>query len=1071
MAVHVNRHITDNQYISAIGIVHDKTGTPFLLAETFNPTVIANLENPPPALLIALPDSVDKAYHIGRQVATSYQLEGNIKNSARNKGNLKINELAKYLGIDSESASKNEIYGNQQVNTNSVEQRALFVSGMNENFVTTILGKPAEGEEIGTPNQALEKINGLIASGRQGHFFKMRGFIASGPSTDQNVFDGYTVDFPDPEDPTKTYPRQVITGTAIALEPVFSPRQAIGHAENKIKTQNEAINRGFGVVMEDGIDITHAEKVVFATQRVMMSDTTLVSAEDIHSPNVEFETNEALASQIDVKKTTFARTHLSGYASVSSDVVVKNEVPLALSKIPTVTDHDPKLRQQGIHQFHRELGKAISEYHSMHENREHAKDLLGLNTGLVLDVWSKSPEDASKDGVKNGYKTRQGFGMYVDLQDKSVGARTADGRTQSIMDQLNDIVNLRDKATLDYLGERQERKGGKPPTFNYRTSTHKKLANHLNDLIKAETGAIKIALDDYVNKISEGEKNLPENMQIVEILDGLKSDDPEDNNNAALNINKFAKDHPLIAEKILDEAKLEATTKYDIQRTANAMLDIEKKYAANTGLRSIFLAGREGDVGPIILNPDDPKFGKIHPPEWFHKGKSGMSNSYFEKELLPKKQLTTRVVDNENFLDKVTVINLPRAASVYGELIKDMADIRLDEAQTPELQKNRILTHPTFQIATVKRWSANDTAGFEKWYNSKERKEDKTNDSAQVMRYNDYLTQIQPSLVGKASSSLAKMQQTKTQYEKAGLSGSAYKYGTVESLGTAASSRLGEVVERRDKEGKVVKEFDARLLSRTERIYASNFGQSYTSPIAAYKPHLLAKDGASMSPIDPNVGSFQTLEGTYPPAIGKTIRINFNPKSQHLIKGIDRTDYISYPVAQPLNPLNDLGDFNKHLEKSSASFRKMVELQTPGLEQLGNLGVSAYIPIAHLSNIQYSFFQMQKDKNDISNSTMPARSHDYGIERDGVSSVGYTDYYKNTKDAQYDAKKVENRALKPSDDQLAIAERMENASFDFSVPMLDIETGKTTNVPDNTVQTKGREVKQPAYNDGPELGM
>lgn len=68
-------------------------------------------------------------------------------------------------------------------------------------------------------------------------------------------------------------------------------------------------------------------------------------------------------------------------------------------------------------------------------------------------------------------------------------------------------------------------------------------------------------------------------------------------------------------------------------------------------------------------------------------------------------------------------------------------------------------------------------------------------------------------------------------------------------------------------------------------------------------------------------------------------------------------------------------------------------------------------------------------------------------------------------------KKVENRALKPSDDQLAIAERMENASFDFSVPMLDIETGKITNVPDNTVQTKGREVKQPAYNDGPELGM
>lgn len=1026
MAVHVNRHLADNQYIAAIGVVYNKTGHPFLLAETFNPTMLVDPKNQPPALLIALPKNLKQAYDVGLEVAKSERLEENVKRNARNKGVKKTDELARYMGIDTETLSKKEIYGAQQVDMNKAVNRASFFEYKNKEFVAKVMNLGLNDDFPQTQWDALRHIEEFISSGRQGHFFKINGFVASSHDPEsQNVFDGYPVDFPDPNDPSKTFSRQVVTGTALGLEPIFSPRSATYLMEKQLADREKAAALGFTFETENNYKITAAEKVVFATQRTLLEQTELMHTKDVHGANPNYETDHELAGQIPAKTTAFQRMAKDGFASIASKVSVKNEVPLALSHIAPVADPDEKIRAQAIVDFKNELGKAITEYHQMHSDKTHAKDLLGMNTGLVLDVWSKTPSDESQDGVKNGYKTRQGFGMYVDLQDKSKGERTADNRTQSIMDQLKDVIHLRDQATINYLGERTESKTGRPPKFNYKGSLHHNLTHHLNDLVKAETEALKHAIDNYLVGLSVNESNSPEIAELTNISDGLNNN--EGKYGASIQLTKFVKDHPLTAEKVLSKANLAPATKYEIQRTTNAITDIEKKYAASTGLRSLLLADRETDTGPIVLNPNDAKFGQIETPEWFHRGDHGMSDSYYNNILLPTKQITTKFLDQESYLDSVTLLHLPKAGSVYGELMKDMASLRDGNLQTPELQKNRILTHPTFQVATVKRWASHDNDGFNKWYNSNERDEKLAGSVDRLKRYNDHLSQIQPASVG--SGSIVKGKDTLDEH---GFHGTAYIHANPVSLGTIAT-RHKKDIQQYEKEGKLKYSLDSNVMTREERSFASNFGKSYTTPIAAYKPHLITKDGQSMKPISPSVGSFQILEGTYPPALGKTIGMNFDPSSAGVIKGHDRTDYTSHPYAQALNPMNDLSEFNAQLERSSASFRKMVEMNSPGLQHLGELGLQAFAPIAHEGNIQFSFLQMQRDKNNVDNTV--ARERDYD------RSPGYNNRNSGiqVETSQYERDAIAD-SVAPTDDQRRIAEQMSSVTLEFSMPTLDIDS-------------------------------
>lgn len=1029
MAVHVNRNLADNQSIAAIGIIHNEHNEPFLLAESLNPMLLTNEDNQPPLLLIALPESEKKAGEVAQEMAKNYQYTANITKVSKNKGVKKTDGLAHFRDNAASSLSSNEVYAARQLsnasqldNNKNSSYEAIFAS-KTQDMVKSVLGD--EYIDTSTPADALNKISNLTASGRKGHIFRAQGLVlTSHDANAQNVFDGYTVELPNPDNPSKPLARQVVTATALALKPIFSPRSAIRQIENEVD------NIG---ALHSEYDTSEKERMVFATKRVMMGDTHLMSAQEAQLRDLDWSKDSKAAADIEKKSTGLAKAPNKGYVAISSNVAVKNEVPLALSHIPSVADPDSELRTTGIRQFHTELGKAISEYHQAHLNTPtHHKDLMGLNTGLVLDVWSKTPTEAGKDGVKNGYKTRQGFGMYVDLPDKTSSRNTtAEARTQSITDQLTDIVHLRDQATLDYLGERKESAGGRPPTFDYSQSKHSKLTEHFRNLIKSEIGALRVSVGHYVESLDGRQLQSPENQLLKNINEKPEAEAFE----VGEQMLQILRANPTIAKRILNSANLEQATQIDIQRTTNALTDIEKKYAANTGLRAIFLAEREENTGPIVLNPNDEKFGSIQAPEWFHKGPTGMRDKYFEK-LLPTKQLTTHYMDHDNHLDKVTVTNLPRASSVYGEIMKDMASLRHNDLQTPELQKQRILTHPTFQIATVKRWNDLDSAPFNEWYNGSEMnaevayQADKSSDN-KLMRYAGYLEQVQP--IARTSGKNARNSE-KQILEDAGLTAMAASFGNKLSMGnvlTEVEHRLGTKLES---------QISASVFNRNEKLYTSSFGYATTNPIAAYKPHLIGNKGGSLIiPLDNSPGSFQNLEGIYPPAFAPGIHVEMNPGASFAYRNIDRTDYRSEPKLISLNPLNDLEHINAALSHTSRAIDKMFETKSPALPQLAMLSKEAKSPLAHVENLQYAFFTMQKDKNDVSNAITPESVRTQRQDQDQDLSRSHKSMMQAKIEQSYEAS-----GIAPTQQQIQEAYAIAEQNISIDMPAFDAENEQNT---------------------------
>lgn len=965
MAVHANRHLTDSQYITPVGVIQDQYGIPYLLAETLNIQHQQDADKRPPMLMIALPESTKQAWDLGYEMSISQNTTQKLRDKANVENQKKTEVLNSFKENIIKDFTSNELYGIAQYSQSEAKNLAEIFENTNKGLVANTFGGGAVKEGKLGPQDVILSIGNEISNGQAGHVYKLIGFIPTSHDAEQNVFDGYQIDMPDPKDPAKTIKRDVVVGSAMGMTQQITPQQAINQIFEHDK--NDPSFR----MQFNGTYTAHTDNsVVMASKRVILEDINLVEAKEVRQNQFE-NTNPAYANVPVRGKNILDTVIKDGYRSMETNMAVKNEITLATSEIPTVTDPDPTKRTNGIRTFHSELGRAIEEYTTMRKEQDGRSY---KNSGLVLDVWSKAPSDDTKNGARNGYKNRQGFGMYVDLQDQSTlkeygGDRDAPGL--DIIRQLSDIVHLRDKATIDYLGPHKEHvmKEGKPPVFDYNQSTHSKLRNHFNKLIRSEINAVVASAHDYVLKTPPHERETVEFKQIERIADRNSGVSEKDKAGMVQDLLRIS---PTMGEKVLSSARIDQSIRKDITRTANAIVDIEKKYAANTGLRAIFLAERDSaDKGPITLNPDNKKLGVIPTPEWFHTSRGGLTEAYFRDTLLPTRQLTINMINPHTGMEeKKTLINLPRANSIYGEMMKDMAAIRDDNAQEPDAQMKRILTNPTFQINTVTRTTDPNSARFNDWYNGrkKDSMDGKTLEEQQTItqQFNKLLEQVQPSVQNIGQKFKSEAQKV---FEKTEMQGMAASFGNVANLSTVVEN----VVARTYTQGP---EVDSRLMNRAERMNASSFGNKITRPAPAPSPHFKSEDG-TLTPVSNSPGDFAKLEGKKVSNIHAGIDVVL---TQGYL-GSPNARFTTVPNIQSTNPMTNVQHLNEQVRDSLHSVALMYDRQTPALGQLQELGVVAVQPIAHVQNLQYAYYTMQKDINDVSNTRRP--DYDNSLSNDG----------------------------------------------------------------------------------------
>lgn len=1086
MAVHANRNLADNQLISVLGVVRDQNNQPHLLAETLNPDHRLQQDRVPPLLLIAVPDTVEKAGQMGFALSRDIQISQNLGSLAANS-KAKVTEiLGEFRDMAASAIPESKKYAAKQFSPDEAQKSYSHYKSQSAEFVDYVMGEKA-AESGYTPRDALNAIGKQTDYGIRGHVLQMKGFIPTSHDKDQNVFDGYNVEFPDPTDPSKNYQRPVVVGTAMALSVMYTPEHARANLHSSIRKGKNAdspdLYRGTvatpAMASQKENTIPSDHKAVFTTTRVIMGETTLV-ADSVQGvgPLNEWSNTVPTPEDMMAKKTALTSGTVKGYVAISSDISIKNEAILAASNIPTVSDPDPERRKMGIRQFHAELGQAISDYNAMFINRHatvgeavpgNLKDHVDINTrntGLVIDAFTKTPTDSGKDGVRNGYKARQAFGIYIDLPDNADGAdRDANKHGLSLIHQLQDIVNLQDQPTLDYLGERRD---GHPPKFDYKTSKHAQLSNHFKNLVRSEIIAIRQGVDDYLKTLSSQEMQLPENV----ILSNAANDPERNNFKMGSTITHVLRENPAIVESVLEKSKLEPTTRREISRTTNALIDIEKKYAANTGLRAIFLAEREHDSGPIILNPQDEKLGRIEVPEWFHKGHSGMSDMYFEKHLLPSRNVTANVVSFDNQIDKVKVLNMPRASSIYGEMMRDMADIREGKIQTPELQKNRVLTNPTFQIKTVKRWTDQNSREFNQWYNGSKLNPSLVHDKKAVVEkeydsnlYAEFLKQIQPT-PRSTNSSLASRE--KQRLEQQGFKGISASFANEASLGSLISR-----AKNRPRHGAGA-EFDSRQFTRDEKLHASHMGYTTVMPHPAYVQNLLdGRDGQSLGVKRMgNTPQLQNLEGmkvtSYAPAISVDFKSNAS-LSVDSISSIYTGMFTTKPQVSSVNPLIDMDKINAQLAFSTKSIEEMEKRQTPGLAQLQQLTAVASGPVFAHEHVQHAVLTMYKDKYDVGNTVERDYSNDNSYNNSNARGYSGAEHSGPSKHSHVVAGKLEE-AKNPQNDFEPTQDQREQAAILAQQTMIAVPDFSFDDVAAPKAPAKP-EVKAPELDDDdPDLG-
>lgn len=944
MAVHKNRHLADIQYIAAVGIIRDQYGNPHLLAESLNPQHYQEEERQPPLLLLALPESPDKAKTMGNFLTQSNSAVKSLGNIAKGRGLKKTDVIEQFRDTATYALDKHDLYNIRQYSQQDAKNTAAKFERQAYEFSNEILNKNGDvkPEHINQFN-ALNKIDHEISNGYSGHIFRMAGFVATSPSKDMNVFDGFEVDFPDPNDPSVTYKRPVVTATAIGLKPIMTPDQAIQDLYELSTHQQGAL--------VDNKHLTQAvEDVSMSTQRLIIEKITPTRNEEQSS----VWTNQYAGFD---EPGVHQKNLLSGTSSeirgVQANLLLQNETILAAGKIPTITESDKEKRRNAIQEFHKGLGEAIENYNKMRQNGDGRSF---KNSGLVLEVWSKSPDDSGKNGAKNGYKTRAGYGLYVDLQatytsDEMRKDRNAPGK--SIINQLETIVNYRDKATEDYLGPVYEGDDKTLPKFIYKQSMHSQLTDHLRNLVKSELNNIKSGMVSYLGKMPAEERQTPEAKEIERLAD------PKNNlaqSDISRDLAHLLRNKPGLGKEILKEANLDSKVSLDIQRTTSGLVDIEKKYAAVTGLRSTLLAERDRDMGPIIINPNNPELGQIQTPEWFHKGTGGLNDKFFKNTLLPTKQFRVSVNPSHPgaALEKVDLKNMPLASSVYGELMKDMANMRHDDLQNPELQKNRILTHPTFQINTVVRHTDPRNPEVNKSYNSDNREEYENT----LKKFSGPFAQILPAPQSSKSSASNIRAEEQHIFNEHGLAGTALSVGS--------SLSVGQVAERiKQRQGlESISQIKAETMDRVERLNASNLGNSITHPIAAYKPYVNNRGKRTFYEMDNSRGSFENLEGKQILSITPAILVQ-KPDGAPL--NTPTPGFITVPQIDSRNPMVDLSKVNAALENSAKSVHYMKYANTPGLQQLQELAEVASAPVRNPSNFVNAILTMNKDKNDVSN--------------------------------------------------------------------------------------------------------
>lgn len=917
MAVHKNRYLADNQFIAAVGVIQNANGNHFLLAETLNPQHYQENEKPP-LLMLAVVDSDKAASGLGYLASTAQESIKNIAQLAKGKDINKVEYLNKFLE-NNKSVTKNEAVVASQFNPEKAAQSAKYFSAVTDKMNQAFGGS--------NPHENLKIMAKQMQNGLTGHVFKMSGLVATSPSNQQNVYDGFEVDMPDPMNPSKTIKREVVTGFVLGLEPVLMPQQSV--ESKRILQPNESLYL-------DGSD----QRVSLTTRRVKVENVDLIRGEDMAFPETNYAKPDDYKDKTAAIYKQISRADMDKKIhSIAFDLSVKQETILAASNIPTITDPDPHKRQTGLHNFHENLYEAIVDYNKI---RHEGDGRTFKESGLVLEVWSKTPTDPGKDGVRNGYKNHAGFGMGVDLTTVLTAddlRSDKDAAGLATLKKLEEIVSLKDQATLDYLGERVEQTDSKnPPTFKKGTSKHHKLGQHLGELVKSELDAIQHNLAKYLDEQQEKDAMNSRDVELKMALDDYVSGPNKSSTTFSLIIANSLRQSPELQDVLLSDANLSSSMSANIQRTVDAMVDIEKKYASVTGLRSVLLANRTSNEydSDIILNPDDPKLGSIKTPEWFNLAK--MNDGYFKEVLLPTRSFTSVYQTNNpnQPYQKFVVEDVPMGRSLYGEFIKDMAEIRHDNLQTPELQKQRILTNPTFQINTVVR--REDVLGktLSQYYNGEQNKDIDTPEIKDLLK--------QFSLESKS-----KQFQHLNRMNARGLQLMTYNMHQEQDLQNRLDTKVdGDL---RLKDDKPI--FKATNMTVKDRKIFPNLGYNFNNPIHAYKP-FFQKDGFAHE-ADNSVGSFSNLEGqkiyNFAPAIA--------------VQDVGGRQ-VTFAQIENKNPLAKVDRINENLKNSADSVSFAINNNMPALQRLQEISVYAASPLFKKDDFVHAFWKMNSNKHDLS---------------------------------------------------------------------------------------------------------